>query len=174
MIQNPFSRKPKTPVDQALDAFDNVRSEAAEYAETIRDAAADIAETLGELGPPAQRRRLPMLAAGAAAALGIAYVVRSRISGSATGPIPEVPEPPSAVDTAARNTEPVPAEVPPAEPGEKQEPKEPQAETAESATGDGEPAEAEAAGGEGTGGDDAEKPEAETAEAAESETGGKG
>ncbi|MCB0877228.1 MAG: hypothetical protein KDB46_13650 [Solirubrobacterales bacterium] len=133
MIQNPFSRKPKTPVDQALDAFDTARAEAAQYAETIRDAAADIAETLSELGPPVQRRKLPLLAAAAAAALGNAYLARSRMSGSAPGPVPEVPGPPSAADTAARSTPPEPAEMPPAKPGEKEEPMEAKVETAEAA-----------------------------------------
>ena len=63
MITNPFSRKPKNPIDQAVDAFDGVRTDAADYAASIRDAAADIAETLTEIGPPAPKgRKLPILA----------------------------------------------------------------------------------------------------------------
>jgi len=78
MITNPFARKPRTPIDQALDAIDNARSDAADYAATIRDTAAQIAETLTELGPPAPRgRKLPIIAAAVAAGLGIAYLVRS-------------------------------------------------------------------------------------------------
>ena len=83
MIRNPFASKPKTPIDQALDAFDGVRTDAADYAAAIRDAAADIAETLTELGPPAPKgRKLPMIAGVAAAGLGIAYLVRSKVGGS--------------------------------------------------------------------------------------------
>ncbi len=135
MISNPFSRRPNTPVDQALDAFDDVRSEAADYAAAIRDAAADIADTLTEIGPPAPKRRLPVAAAAAAAALGVAYLVRSRLGGSAPGPAPEVPgrhATPTATATAARETAgTAPAGDPPA-PGDSEEPKEPRAATAES------------------------------------------
>ena len=99
MIRNPFARKPKTPIDQALDAFDGVRSDAADYAATIRDTAAEIAETLTEIGPPAPKgRKLPLLAAAAAAGLGIAYLVRSRVSGSSPQyPQPEVTKEPEIV-----------------------------------------------------------------------------
>ena len=55
MIRNPFARKPKTPIDQALDRFDEIRRDAAAYAATIRDAAADVANTLTALGPPRRR-----------------------------------------------------------------------------------------------------------------------
>ena len=168
MITNPFSRKPKTPVDQALEAFDSVRSEAADYAETIRDAAADIADTLTEIGPPAPKRKLPLIAMGAAAALGIAYVVRSRLGGGSS--VDQQFPPPAAkpaVDVAARTTaaaeddggEPAPAtatEAPkepavtvtdtaaeePIAPTATEEPKEEKAKTAESAAqdaGDGDP-----------------------------------
>ena len=149
MISNPFSRKPKTPVDQALAAFDSVRGDAAEYAATIRDAAADIADTLAEIGPPAPKRRLPVIAAAVAAALGIGYLVRSRLSGGAPGPVPEVPGPPAAAptatETAARTTAASAIETTPASPGDSEPPKEPKAETAESTAGNGKPAsEAEA------------------------------
>lgn len=135
MMRNPFARR-KTPVDQAIGAFDSARAEAADYAATIRDAAADIADTLNEIGPPAPKRRLPVIAAAAAAALGVAYVVRNRLGGSAPGPAAEVPGPPAAAPTAtataARTTATAPAAnaTPPAA-GETEDPKEPQAETAE-------------------------------------------
>ena len=147
MITNPFSRKPKTPVDQALDAFDSVRSDAADYAATIRDAAADIADTLAELGPPSPKRRLPVIAAAAAAALGIGYLVKSRLAGGAPGPVPEVPGPPAAAptatETAARTTAAPAAESAPASAGDSEEPKEPKAETAESTAGNGKPADSD-------------------------------
>ena len=127
MISNPFSRKPKSPVDQVLDAFDSVRSEAVDYAATIRDAAADVADTLTEIGPPAPKRKLPLIAAAAAAGLGVAYVVRSRLR----GPAPEVPGSPAAAPTAtataARTTPPAAAGTPPAAPGDAEEPREPKA-----------------------------------------------
>ena len=145
MITNPFSRKPKTPVDQALDAFDSVRSDAADYAATIRDAAADIAETLAELGPPSPKRRLPVIAAAAAAALGIGCLVKSRLSGGAPGPVPEVPGPPAAAPTAtaARTTAASATDTEPASPGDSEKPKEPKAETAESTAGNGKPADSD-------------------------------
>jgi hypothetical protein len=157
MIINPFSRKPKSHVDQALDAFDSVRADAADYAATIRDAAADIADTLADIGPPAPKRRLPLIVAAAAAALGIGYLVRSRLSGGAPGPVPEVPGPPAAAptatETAARTTAtPAAAESAAASPGDSEPPKEPKAETAESTAGNGRPADttAEAAEDEAT------------------------
>jgi hypothetical protein len=141
MITNPFSRKPKTPIDQAIDAFDGVRAEAADYAATIRDAAADIADTLAEIGPPAPKRRLPVIAAAAAAAIGIGYLVRRRLSEPAREPVSEMPGPPAAAPaataTAARTTAvPADSDSPPASPGDVEEPKEPRAETAESAAGE--------------------------------------
>jgi hypothetical protein len=164
MISNPFSRKPKSPVDQALDAFDSVRADAADYAATIRDAASDIADTLAEIGPPAPKRRLPVIAAAVAAALGIGYLVRSRLSGgSAPGPVPEVPGPPAAAPTAtataARTTAtPAVAESTPASPGDSEPPKEPKAETAESTAGNGKPENSTAeAGGEAADGESAEE-----------------
>ncbi|HET6829793.1 MAG TPA: hypothetical protein VFH44_00455 [Solirubrobacterales bacterium] len=90
MIANPFARKPKRPVDRALDAIDGVRADAAAYAAAIRDAAADVAETLAESDRSGTRRRLPLIAAGAAVAVGLAYVLRSRIGNPAPGP-PGVP-----------------------------------------------------------------------------------
>jgi hypothetical protein len=165
MISNPFSRKPKNPVDQALDAFDGVRADAAGYAATIRDAAADIADTLTEIGPPAPKRRLPVIAAVAAAGLGIAYLVRNRLADGAPGPVPEVPGPPAAAPTAtataARTTaEPATAEAEPASPGDSEPPKEPKAETAESSAGNGKPADAPEAGSDAG----AEKAEDDAAE----------
>jgi hypothetical protein len=131
MIANPFSRKPKRPVDRALDAFDSARSEAAAYAASIRDGAAGVAETLTEIGPPASRRRLPAIAIAAAAALGVAYAVRKRLQSSAPGPVPEVPGPPSAAETASRTTA-QPAAGPPLTPTATEAPKEPAAATSES------------------------------------------
>jgi hypothetical protein len=131
MIANPFSRKPKSPVDRALDAFDAARSEAAAQAASIRDAAAGVAETLTEIGPPASKRRLPAIAVVAAAAIGAAYVIRSRLKGSAPGPVPEVPGPPSAAETASRTTA-QPAAAPALDPTANEAPKEPAAATSES------------------------------------------
>jgi len=105
MIRNPFASR-KSRVDQALDAFDDVRAEAADYAAGIRDVAADVAETLTEIGPSAPKRKLPILLAAAAAGLGLAYAVRSRVGGSAPGPAPEVPGPPAAATETAARTNP--------------------------------------------------------------------
>ena len=108
MITNPFARKPKTPIDQALDTFDGLRSDAADYAATIRDAAADIAETLTEIGPPAPKgRKLPIVVAAAAAGLGIAYLVRSRVGGSVTTQYPQ-PEAPKEPEIVVSNGQPEP------------------------------------------------------------------
>ncbi len=149
MISNPFSRKPTNPVDQALDAFDSVRADAADYAAAVRDAAADIADTLTEIGPPAPKRRLPVIAAVAAAGLGIAYLVRNRLAGDAPGPVGEVPAAPTATATAARTTaEPATTDAEPASPGDTEPPKEPKAETAESSAGNGKPADSPEPDGE--------------------------
>ena len=134
MIRNPFARKPKTPIDQAVDAFDSVRSDAAGYAATIRDAAADIAETLTEIGPPAPKGRkvVPLLLGVAAAGLGIAYLLGSKDKGGAPAYAPEVPkEPPVAAV-------PTPTEQPPLKPTPAEEAKEirtatPEAEAAKDA-----------------------------------------
>lgn len=131
MIANPFSRKPKRPVDRALDAFDAARSEAAAYAASVRDGAAGVAETLTEIGPPASRRRLPAIAIAAAAALGVAYAVRKRLKSPAPGPVPEVPGPPSAAETASRTTA-QPAAEPALQATPTEPPKEPTATTSES------------------------------------------
>jgi hypothetical protein len=130
MIRNPFARKPKTPVEQAVDAFDSVRADAAGYAEAIRDAAADIAETLTEIGPPAKKRRLPLIVAGVAAVgLGIAYLARSK-GGAGGDYTPEAPREPA---VAVSNGNPPPESLRPT-PSEK--PKEPKAGTAESTAAD--------------------------------------
>jgi hypothetical protein len=133
MIANPFSRKPKRPVDRALDAFDAARSEAAAYAASIRDGAAGVAETLTEIGPPDSKRRLPAIAIAAAAVLGVAYAVRKRLESSAPGPVPEVPGPPSAAETASRTTA-QPAPDSPLAPTVTEAPREPAAATSESET----------------------------------------
>ena len=128
MITNPFARKPKTPIDQALDTFDGIRSDAADYAATIRDAAAEIAETLTELGPPTPKgRKLPVIAAVAAAGLGIAYLVRSKVSGSVTQQYPQ-PETPKEPEIVVSNGQP----EPPLEPTPVEEAKEVKVATAES------------------------------------------
>jgi hypothetical protein len=139
MIRNPFARKPKNPLDQAVDAFDDVRREAAGYAATIRDAAADIADTLAEIGPAAPRgRRLPIVLALGAAGLGLAYVVRSKLRGDAA---PESFPPPIAQPAAATaawtTARPEPAEYEPVAATASEEPREPKAATPESdAAGD--------------------------------------
>jgi len=128
MITNPFSRKPKNPIDQAVDAFDGVRSDAADYAASIRDAAADIAETLTELGPPAPKgRKLPILAGVVAAGLGIAYLMRSKVSGSVTQQYPQ-PETPKEPEIVVKNGQP----EPPLEPTPAEEAKEVRTATPES------------------------------------------
>ena len=134
MIRNPFARKPKNPIDQAVDAFDEVRREAAGYAATIRDAAADIADTLAEIGPRAPRgRKLPIIVAAGAAGLGLAYVVRSKLRGETA---PESFPPPiaqPAAATAARTTAPPePAKHEPVAATASEEPREPKATTTES------------------------------------------
>jgi hypothetical protein len=134
MIANPFSRKPKRPVDRALDAVDAARSEAAARAASIRDAAAGIAATLTAIGPaPVSRRRLPAIAV-VATAIGAVYVTRIWRKRSAPGPVPEVPGPPSAAETASRTTA-QPAAAPTLAPTATEGPKEPAATTSESAPG---------------------------------------
>jgi hypothetical protein len=131
MIANPFSRKPNRPVDRALDAFDTVRSEAAAQAASIRDTAAGVAATLTAIGPPVARRRLPAIAVVATAIAAI-YVIRAWRKRPAPGPVPEVPGPPSAAETASRTTA-QPAAAPTLVPTATEEPKDPAATTSESA-----------------------------------------
>jgi hypothetical protein len=134
MIRNPFARKPKTPIEVAVDALDSARAEAAARVASVRDAAAGVAETLTEIGPPASRRKLPAIAVVAAAALGAAYAIRARLKSSAPGPVPEVPGPPSAAETASRTTA-DPAAAPSLAPTPTEAPREPAAATEESDSG---------------------------------------
>ncbi len=109
MIRNPFASRPKTPIDQALDAFDGVRSDAADYAATIRDAAADIADTLTEIGPPAPKgRKVPIVVAATAAGLGVAYLLRSRLGGTGAAQQYPQPEPQKEPEIAVSNGQPEP------------------------------------------------------------------
>ena len=134
MIRNPFARKPANPIDQAVDAFDGVRRDAAGYAATIRDAAADIADTLAEIGPAARRRRkLPIIVAAAAAGLGLAYVLRSRLGGDAAPePFPPPIAQPAAATAARTTARPEPARHEPVAATASEEPREPKATTPES------------------------------------------
>ena len=134
MIRNPFARKPANPIDQAVDAFDGVRRDAAGYAATIRDAAADIADTLAEIGPPAPRgRKLPIIVAAAAAGLGLAYVLRSRLGGdTAPEPFPPPIAQPAAATAARTTAGPDPAGHEPVAATASEEPREPTATTPES------------------------------------------
>lgn len=128
MIANPFVRKPKRPHERALDALDEARAEAAAYAASVREAAAGVAETLTAIGPPARPRRLPLIVAGAGAALVVVWFARSRRS--RPSPAPSVPEP-SAAATASRTTA-GPAAAPPLAPTATEAAKEPAATTRES------------------------------------------
>jgi hypothetical protein len=140
-MSNPFRRKRRDPVDQALAAIEEIRAEAAKRAAGLRDAASDAVELLGEAAPEARRHRVPIAAAVVAAAVGTAIALRSRRKGKgALEPTPAEPPVPSAAATAAQATATQPsraAETPAAAVGPEQ-PKEPQARTDES----------EAAGGE--------------------------
>jgi hypothetical protein len=92
-VSNPFRRKRKDPVEQALDAIEEIRAEAARRAAGLRDAAADAVELLGEAAPEARRYRVPVAAAVVAAGLGTAIALRSRRS---RVPEPEQPREPQA------------------------------------------------------------------------------
>jgi hypothetical protein len=112
MIRNPFARKPKTPIEQALDRFDEVRRDAAVYAATIRGAVADVANTLTALAPPARKgSKLPVIAVVAASGIGLAYMVRSKVSGSAPQQYPQ-PETPKEPEIVVRNGQPEPPLTP--------------------------------------------------------------
>lgn len=134
MISNPFSRKPKSPIDQALDVLDGVRVEAAEAAATIRDAATQVADTLGD-PPVPSGRRLPLLGVLAAAGLAIALVLKARAgrSESSTMAAPSASPPPSVATAAKATATPPPKQTTtPATEVEPEEPKDPKAETTES------------------------------------------
>ena len=134
MIRNPFNRKPKTPLDQALAVLDDVRSEAADAAEQIRDAAAKVADALADADVP-KERRLPIAGVAAAVALGVGLAIRARakrgsepsIPASATGAKPPAPS----VAAAAAGSPPSGPVSGGDEPGP-EEPAEPKAATAES------------------------------------------
>jgi len=138
LITNPFSRKPKNPVDQVLDVINDVRADAAETASTIRDAAAKAADVLGD-PPVLSGRKLPVLGLVAAAGLGVAAAIKAR-AGSKSEPVigptpPEAPRSSPATATAAKTTAtavPAPTETKPAAEVEPEEPREPKADTSES------------------------------------------
>jgi hypothetical protein len=77
-MSNPFSRRRRDPLEQVLDAVEELRSEAARRAADIRDAAGGAADLLGEAAPEARRHRVPVLLGVAAAAVGTAIALRSR------------------------------------------------------------------------------------------------
>jgi hypothetical protein len=98
-MSNPFSRRRRDPLEQVLDAVEELRSEAARRAADIRDAAGGAADLLGEAAPEARRHRVPVLLGVAAAAVGTAIALRSRRS---RVPEPERPrEPVAATDERA-------------------------------------------------------------------------
>ena len=138
-MRNPFARKRKSPIEQAFDAIDDARSDAADIAATVRDAASRAADVLGDATPDVRGKRLPLIAVVAAAGIAIALVVRSRVKGSEDAPGPVAYTPPS-VQTAAKSTTASSAwsgaadasEPKAAAKTEPEEPREPQAETAES------------------------------------------
>jgi len=139
-VRSPFARKRKTPLDQAFDALDNVRVDAAGIAASVRDAASKAADVLGDAAPEVRGRRLPLIGVVAAAGIAVALVVRSRRDESADAP-PPAPYTPPSVETAAKSTATAtapPAGAPdateprPAAKTESEEPKERRAETAES------------------------------------------
>ena len=136
MIRNPFKRKPKSPLDQALDALDGVRTDAASAAGEIRDAAAKVADALGDVDVP-RERRLPLIGAAAAAGLGLALAIRVRakrgsdpeVPASSTGAVPASPATATAAKTTAAPVTPGPVAA--GEPTS-EKPKEPRAQTDES------------------------------------------
>ncbi len=138
-MNNPFSRKPKTRIEQAFAVANGVRSEAATAAASVRDAATKTVEALGEATPIRSPRRLPVVGAAAAVGAGAAVALRKRAGGGAgTEPITspataEVPQAPPSVGTAAATTAAPPAgEAEPAVEAKPEQPKEPRAETPES------------------------------------------
>jgi hypothetical protein len=98
-MSNPFTRRRRDPLEQVLDAAEELRAEAARRAGDIRDAAAQAAEMLGEAAPEARRHRVPILLGVAAAAVGTAIALRSR-----RGPAPE-PEKPREPAAATEESE---------------------------------------------------------------------
>jgi hypothetical protein len=134
MIRNPFARKPTNPIDQAVDAFDGVRRDAADYAATIRDVAADVADTLAEIGPAARRgRKLPIIVAAVVAGLGLAYVLRSKLGGDAAQePFPPPIAQPAAATAARTTAGSEPSNHEPLAATDSEEPREPKATTPES------------------------------------------
>ena len=132
-MRNPLSRKPKSPIDQALAVANNVRADAAGIAGTVRDAASKAADALGEAAPDPKGSRVPVIGAAVAAGVGVAVAVRSRLKGS-----PETPAAtgnPSAVETAAKTStvpKPDPQASKPAGEVAAEKPVDPKADTAES------------------------------------------
>ena len=92
MSSNPFSRK-RSPVDEARKRLDDARGEAADAARNIRDAADDVVKTLEK---NSEGKRVPVVGAAAAAALGIGLYVAKRVSGSSEPDVPDAATPVSA------------------------------------------------------------------------------
>jgi hypothetical protein len=137
-MRNPFNRRRRDPLEQALDAVEDVRAEAAKRAEGIRDAAAQAVELLGEAAPEARRHRVPIALGVIAAGVGIAIAMRGRRSEPELPPA--APPTETAADAAAKRAaapeEPEPAEPKPAAEVEAETPREPRAATAESQAGE--------------------------------------
>jgi hypothetical protein len=95
-MRNPLSRRRRDPLQQALDAIEDVRSEAARRAEDLRDAAAQAVDLLGEAVPESRRHRVPIALGLIAAAVGTAVALRARGRTPQLPPTPEQPREPRA------------------------------------------------------------------------------
>lgn len=135
-MRNPLSRKPKSPIDQALSVVNNVRADAAGLAGTVRDAATKAADVLGDAAPAATKgRRLPVIGVAVAAGAGIAVAIRSKMKSAGTPVAVPDPAAPSAAKTAAKSTAGTAKQSTATRPAAKVEaelPVDPKAETAES------------------------------------------
>lgn len=133
-MRNPLSRKPQSPIDQALAIVDNVRADAAGLAGTVRDAATKAADALGDAAPATKDRRIPLVGAAVATGAGIAVAVRCKMKSDGSAVAVPDPAAPSAAKTASRTTAAAPKSTAtkPAAKVEAEKPVDPKAETAES------------------------------------------
>ncbi len=137
-MRNPFARRRRDPVEQVLDAAEDVRAEAAKRAAAIRDAAADAVELLGEAAPEARRHRIPLVLGVLAAGVGTAIALRSRRGGPSEPATAEAPLEPAATTAARATAVSEPEASKPAAEVEPERPKEPKAATEESEAAAGE------------------------------------
>lgn len=107
IVDNPFARKPKTPMEQALAVAGTVRSDAAAAALKVRDGATRAGEALAEASPLQGSRRMPAFGAAVAAGAGAAVALRKRAGSSAGDSQPaasdlsEPPTPPAGTEAVA-------------------------------------------------------------------------